>query len=148
MKKTEKYVSWELILAGRGFLTLHEFLNPSVRHASFDEPGVDPAPEITERGLDGSCAVCVGMLDLFTTLYGAEAGNLALKALARGGVFVAGGIAPKILPKMKAGNFMRAFCEKEKFEELLSHVPVRLVLNQEAPLIGAAAEAARVSMLS
>jgi glucokinase len=148
MKKAHKYVSWELLLAGRGFLTLHEFLNPSVRHASFEQPGIDPAPEITERGLDGSCSVCVEVLDLFTTLYGAEAGNLALKALARGGVFVAGGIAPKILPKMKAGNFMRAFREKEKFEELLSRVPVQLVLNQEAPLIGAAAEAVRVLMRS
>ena len=149
MKKTKKYVSFErCILSGRGFLTLHEFLNPAVRHPSFDQPDADPAPEITERGLDGSCPVCVEVLDMWTALYGAEAGNLALKALARGGVFVAGGIAPKILPKMKDGNFMRAFREKEKFEELLSHVPVRLVLNQEAPLIGAAAEAARVSMLS
>jgi glucokinase len=144
LKKTHKYVSFELILAGRGFYTLHDFLGPSVRHATFDQPGTDPAPEITQKGLEGSCPVCVQVLDLFTTLYGAEAGNLALKALARGGVFVAGGIAPKILPKMKSGNFMRAFCEKEKFEELLSRVPVQLVLNQEAPLIGAAAEAARV----
>lgn len=144
LKKEHKYVSFELILAGRGFYTLHRFLGPSVRHESFDKPGTDPAPEITERGLDGSCPVCVETLDLFTTLYGAEAGNLALKALARGGVFVAGGIAPKILPKMKAGNFMRAFCEKEKFEELLSRVPVQVVTNQEAPLIGAAAEAAHL----
>ena len=143
LKKTHKYVSFELILAGRGFYTLHDFLSPSVRHASFDQPGTDPAPEITARGLDGSCPVCVEVLDLFTTLYGAEAGNLALKALARGGVFVGGGIAPKILPKMKTGNFMRAFREKEKFEELLSRVPVQVVLNQEAPLIGAAAEAVR-----
>jgi glucokinase len=144
LKKSNQYVSFEIVLAGRGFYSLHDFLNPTVRHASFDQPGVDPAPEITERGLDGSCPVCVEVLDLFTTLYGAEAGNLALKALARGGVFVAGGIAPKILPKMKAGNFMRAFCEKEKFEEILSRMPVRLVLNEEAPLIGAAAEAARL----
>ena len=114
-----------------------------MRHPSFDQPGADQAPEITRRALDGSCAVCVETLDLWTSIYGAEAGNLALKALSRGGVFVAGGIAPKILPKMKDGTFLQAFREKEKFEEMLSRVPVQIVLNQEAPMLGAAAEAAR-----
>jgi len=142
LKTLHKFISFELIVSGRGFLTLHEFLNPRVRHPSFDEPGADPAPEITRLGLEGSCPVCVETLDLFVTLYGAEAGNLALKALARGGVFVAGGIAPKILPKMQSGKFFTAFCEKEKFQELLSHVPIHIVLNEEAPLLGAAAEAA------
>jgi glucokinase len=142
LKRMYKFVSFELIVSGRGFLTLHEFLDGSVRHASFDEPGADPAPEITRLGLEGSCPVCVETLDLFVTLYGAEAGNLALKALARGGVFVAGGIAPKILPKIQNGLFFRAFCEKEKFQELLSHVPIHIVLDEEAPLLGAAAEAA------
>lgn len=144
MKKLHKYVSVELILSGRGFYTLHEFLDRSIRHPSFDEPGGDPAPEITRMGLEGSCRVCVETLDLFTALYGAEAGNLALKALSRGGMFVAGGIAPKILPKMQDGTFLRAFCEKEKFEDLLSRIPVHVVLNEQAPLLGAAAEAARV----
>ena len=142
LKRIYPFVSFELVLSGRGFRTLHEFLNRSVRHASFDEPGADPAPEITRFGLEGSCPVCVETLDLFVTLYGAEAGNLALKALARGGVFVAGGIAPKILPKMQNGTFFAAFCEKEKFQELLSQIPIHIVLNEEAPLLGAAAEAA------
>jgi len=142
LKTMYNFVSFELIVSGRGFLTLHEFLNKSVRHPSFDEPGADPAPEITRLGLEGSCRVCGETLDLFVTLYGAEAGNLALKALARGGVFVAGGIAPKILPKMQNGKFFSAFCEKEKFQELLSHFPIHIVLNEEAPLLGAAAEAA------
>jgi glucokinase len=87
-------------------------------------------------------------LDLFVTLYGAEAGNLALKALARGGLFVAGGIAPKILPKMQNGKFFTAFCEKEKFQELLSHLPIHIVLNEEAPLLGAAAEAAARELMA
>ncbi len=112
-------------------------------HGSSDQPDTDQAPEITRRALDGSCAVCVETLDLWTAIYGAEAGNLALKALSRGGMFVAGGIAPKILPKMKDGTFLQGFREKEKFEEMLSHVPVQIVLNQEAPMLGAAAEAAR-----
>jgi len=143
MKKADEPVSFEMILSGRGFGVIHEFLNPSVRHASCTQPGADQAPEITRRGLDGSCAVCVETLDLWTSIYGAEAGNLALKALSRGGVFVAGGIAPKILPKMKDGTFLRAFRNKEKFEEMLSRVPVQIVLNEEAPMLGAAAEAAR-----
>lgn len=142
LKTMHKFVSFELIVSGRGFLTLHEFLNKGVRHPSFDEPGVDPAPEITRLGLEGSCPVCVETLDFFVTLYGAEAGNLALKALARGGVFVAGGIAPKILPKIQEGAFFQAFCEKEAFQELLSRIPIQIVLNEEAPLLGAAAEAA------
>ncbi len=143
MKKGDEPVSFEMILSGRGFRVIHEFLNASVQHPSFTQPGADPAVEITQRALDGSCAVCVDTLDLWTSIYGAEAGNLALKALSRAGVFVAGGIAPKILPKMKDGTFLRAFRNKEKFDEMLSRVPVQIVLNQEAPMLGAAAEAAR-----
>ena len=143
-----KDVSFELILSGRGFLTLHEFLNKNVRHPSFDMPGSDPAEEITRLGLQGACSVCDQTLDLFVTIYGAEAGNLALKGLARGGVFVAGGIAPKILPKIQNGKFFAAFCEKEKFQELLARFPIHIVLNEQAPLLGAAAEAAARELLA
>jgi glucokinase len=145
MKKSNQHVSFEMVLSGRGFFTIHQFLDPAVRHPSFDQPHADPAPEITRHGLEGSCPVCVQTLDLWTALYGAEAGNLALKALARGGLFVAGGIVTKILPKMKDGTFFRAFCEKSKFETLLSRIPIRIALNEEAPLLGSAAEAARIS---
>ena len=138
-------VSFEMILSGRGFYVVHQFLNPNVRHPGFGD--ADPAaaaPEITQFGLERSCPVCVQTLDLWTSLYGAEAGNLALKSLALGGIFVAGGIAPKILPKMKDGTFARAFCEKEKFSDLLSQIPIQVVLNEQAPLLGSAAEAARL----
>jgi glucokinase len=148
LKTLHRFVSFELIVSGRGFLTLHEFLDKSVRHSTFDQSGADSAPEITRLGLEGACPVCVETLDLFVTLYGAEAGNLALKALARGGVFVAGGIAPKMLPKIQNGNFFAAFCEKEKFQELLSQIPIHVVLNEEAPLLGAAAEAAARELLA
>ena len=144
MKKPGGPVSFEMVLSGRGFLTLHQFLDARVRHPVFDSAETDPAPEITRRALDGSCPVCLQALDLWVSLYGAEAGNLALKALSLGGLFVAGGIAPKILPKMADGTFLRAFCAKSKFRDLLSQVPVHLVLSEEAPLLGAAAEAARV----
>jgi len=134
-------VSWELILSGRGFRTIHEFLAPAVKHPVFEDPDADPAPFITKSALDKSCPACVETLDLWTALYGAEAGNLALKVLALGGVYVAGGIAIKILPKMKDGSFFNAFKDKWHFTNLLANIPVSIVLNEDAPLIGAAYEA-------
>ena len=142
LKQRHAHVSFELVLSGRGFRSIHEFLGPGVKHPSFDNPAADPAPEITHLALSGSCLVCVRTLDLWTALYGAEAGNLALKSLARGGVYVAGGIAVKILPKLKDGSFVRAFCEKSKFGILLGWIPIYVVLNEDAPLLGAAAQAA------
>ncbi|MGB7730156.1 MAG: glucokinase [Candidatus Acidiferrum sp.] len=141
MRHRYPQVSWELILSGRGFRTLHEFIAPSVKHPIFEDPDADPAPFITKSGLDRSCPVCVEALDLWTNIYGAEAGNLALKVLALGGVYVAGGIAVKILPKMKDGTFFKSFQDKWHFEKMLADVPVSIVLNESAPLIGAAYEA-------
>jgi glucokinase len=141
MRHRYPQVSWELILSGRGFRTLHEFIAPSVKHPIFEDPDADPAPFITKSGLDRSCPVCVEALDLWTNIYGAEAGNLALKVLALGGVYVAGGIAVKILPKMTDGTFFKAFQDKWHFEKMLADVPVSIVLNESAPLIGAAYEA-------
>lgn len=145
MKKREEFVSLELILSGRGFRTIHSFLDPSVVHPSFEGPEADAAPEITRLALAGQCPVCVRTLDLWVSMYGAEAGNLALKVLARGGVWVAGGIAVKIRKKMEDGAFFRAFCEKEKFAELLSQIPIYMVLNEEAPLIGAMYQAVQAA---
>jgi glucokinase len=141
MKKQNEFVSVELILSGRGFRTIHTFLDASVQHPSFEGPKADAAPEITRLALAAQCPVCVRTLDLWVSLYGAEAGNLALKVLARGGVWVAGGIAVKIRQKMEDGTFFRAFCEKEKFAAMLAQIPIRMVLNEEAPLIGAMSKA-------
>ena len=141
MRRRYPQVSWELILSGRGFRTIHEFLGPDVKHPSFEDPGMDPAPEITRLGLTKACPVCADTLDLWTAMYGAEAGNLALKVLALGGVYVAGGIAVKIIDKIKDGTFYTAFKDKWRFEGLLSNVPVSVVLNESAPLLGAAHEA-------
>jgi glucokinase len=145
MKKNNEFVSVELILSGRGFRTIHNFLNPSVEHPSFEDPHADAAPEITRLGMSGQCPVCVQTLDLWVSMYGAEAGNLALKVLARGGVWVAGGIAVKIQKKMEDGTFFRAFCAKEKFAELLAQIPIYMVLNEEAPLIGALSQAMKAA---
>ncbi len=141
MSHRSPQVSWELILSGRGFRTLHEFLSPTTTHPVFEDPDADPAPFITNNGLHKSCPVCVEALDLWCSVYGAEAGNLALKVLALGGVYVAGGIAVKILPKITDGTFFNAFKDKWHFTEVLANVPVSVVLNESAPLIGAAYEA-------
>ena len=146
LKKSNQWVSWELILSGRGFRPIHQFLDASVQHSMFADTDADAAaPEITQLGLEGRCPVCVQTLELWTAMYGAEAGNLALKVLARGGVWVAGGIAVKIRKKMEDGTFLQAFCEKEKFAELMAQMPIYMVLNEEAPLIGAMAQADRVA---
>jgi glucokinase len=141
MRRRYPQVSWELILSGRGFRTLHDFLAPSVHHPIFDDPDADPAPFITKSALNKSCPVCVEALDMWTDLYGAEAGNLALKVLALGGMYIAGGIAIKILSKMKDGSFFESFRDKWQFTGLLSDIPVTVVLNENAPLIGSAYEA-------
>jgi len=141
MRRRYPQVSWELILSGRGFRTLHDFLAPDVQHPVFEDPDADPAPFITKSGLDKSCPICAETLDLWTSIYGAEAGNLALKALALGGVYIAGGIAVKILPKMKDGTFFDSFKDKWIYTSMLSNVPVSIVLNESAPLIGVAYEA-------
>lgn len=141
MRRRYPQVSCELILSGRGFRTLHEFIAPSVKHSIFEDPDADPAPFITKCALENSCPVCVEAVDLWVSVYGAEAGNLALKVLALGGVYVAGGIAVKILPKMTDGHFFKTFMDKWHFSNVLCDVPVSIVLNESAPLIGAAYEA-------
>jgi glucokinase len=132
------YASAEILLSGRGFQNVHEFLDPSLKHPGFDDPAKDPAPLITLQGLSGQCPVCAATLDLWTEIYGAEAGNFAVRTLARGGVYVAGGIAVKVLPKLKDGRFAAAARDKEKMKDFLATVPIYVVLNEECPLLGAA----------
>jgi glucokinase len=135
-------VSIERVLSGPGFYDLYCFLRDS-GHAS--EPpalaeklrGVDPDPIITQLGLAGEDPLCVATLELFSTLYGVEAGNLALKCLPTR-VFVGGGIAPKILPMLQGGSFMRGFTDKGRFSGLMKSMEVSVALNPAAPLIGAA----------
>jgi glucokinase len=138
LKKTMDRVEVETIISGRGFPEIHRFLDPSVTHASFGDAKQDPSPEITANALAGSCAVCVRTVEMWMGIYGAEAGNLALRAVARGGIYVAGGIAVKILPMMKDGRFADAFTDKGKLRGFLASIPISIVLNENAPLLGAA----------
>ena len=136
-------VSYERIVAGPGMVNLYEFF----RHrSSAPEPPwlteqmatTDPAAAVSRAGMESSDQVCVQVLELFVSLYGAEAGNLALKLLATGGVFVGGGIAPKILSKLKQGVFVDSFVRKGRYQSLLESIPIQVVLNDKTALMGAA----------
>jgi len=102
------------------------------------EVAAQPAAIISSRALERSDALCVRALDIFARAYGAVAGDLALTVLATGGVYVGGGIAPRILAKLKDGAFMDAFRDKGRLQELARRVPVRVVVSPRAGLIGAA----------
>jgi len=96
---------------------------------------------ITENAFRGESSICRQALDLFVSLYGAEAGNLALKVMATGGVYLGGGIAPNIIPKLKDPIFMNAFTAKGRMRSLLQGMPVRVILNSKVALLGAARHA-------
>lgn len=148
LNKQLPHVSCEEVISGRGFLRIHEFLDSSLRHPFFDSTEGDAAKEITERGMGRSCPVCVETMRVWVEAYGAEAGNMALRTLALGGVYIAGGIAPKILSKFRDGAFLRAFCGKSKFASVLSRIPVSVVVNEDAPVWGAAYQALKGATLS
>lgn len=138
LKKRLSRVSCEELFSGRGFRPIHEFLAPDVRHESFSKAAGESAQEITQNALNGSCAVCVETLDFWTDAFGAESGNLALRVLAYGGVYLAGGIALKILPLLQKSTFCTAFADKGQLSGLLANIPIAVVLNEDAPLLGAA----------
>ena len=138
-------VCTEEIVSGRGFRAIHQIIFPGVHHPFFDEPGVDPAAQITREAFAESCPACVETLQIWLQAYGAEAGNMALRILPFGGVYIAGGIALKILPKLKQGSFVRAFSDKAKLSAQLARIPIYVVLNEDAPVLGAAYEALAAS---
>ena len=145
--KQYDHVSYERVLSGPGLYNIYKFLRDTGRG---DEPSwltdkmgqEDPSSVITQAALQGTSDLCVRSLDLFVSIYGAEAGNLALKFLATGGVFVGGGIAPKIIEKLRDSTFMKAFRAKGRLTPLLEAMPVRVILNDQTALLGAARYAA------
>src|SRR5262245_3452495 len=135
-------VEVERIISGRGLLVVYAFTHKNPCEIAVDLEDADAAAIISRAALEQRCAGCVAALDLFVEAYGAEAGNLALRSAATGGVFVGGGIAPKILPALTAGSFMHAFNAKEPLDEMLRQMPVKIILNAKAGLLGAAVYAA------
>ncbi|MDD2893552.1 MAG: glucokinase [Halothiobacillaceae bacterium] len=138
------HVSVERVLSGPGLFNIWRFLRDTERGAmdaatmQAIEIAADPSAEIARHAIAGSDPVCVHAMDMFAHIYGAEAANLALKSLAIGGVLVGGGIAPKILPFLQRGAFMDGFLNKGRFRGLLETIPVEVVLEPRAPLLGAA----------
>jgi len=150
LRKEHGHVSWERVLSGMGMKNLYRFFR---QRSGVAEPewlaaqlqNGDLGYVVTQAGLAGRDAVCVDALDCFTRNYGSEAGNLALKLLALGGVYIGGGIAPKMLTKMQSPIFLEAFYHKGRMSPLLQSTPVYVILNDKTALQGAAWFAAHVA---
>jgi glucokinase len=146
--KRHARVSAERVISGPGLFNIYQFLKDTGRA---EEPAwlvdqmrhKDPPVVITENALAGKSPLCTQALDLLASLYGAEAGNLALKVMATGGVYLGGGIAPKIVGKLRDPVFMNAFTAKGRMRPLLQAIPVRVILNTKVALLGAALWALR-----
>jgi glucokinase len=156
-----EHVSVERVVSGPGLVVIYEHLraagdaaeSPAVgaalsaaaSSAADRGAGGDPARVIAEAALAGADALCGRALDMFISAYGAAAGNLALTGTAVGGVYIGGGIAPKILPRLAGGSFIRAFLDKGRFEAYLRRIPVRVLLNDRTAMLGAARRAAAMA---
>ena len=149
-------VSAEHILSGPGLVNVYRFTHGAIEagpdgadapiQRTCDAVGsvddlADLPPRITAAALAGACARCVETLDLFVSAYGAEAGNMGLRVVATAGVYIGGGIAPKILPALRAGGFMDAFRSKAPLDQLVANMPVAVILNKQSGLLGAAVHA-------
>ena len=143
-------VSWERVLSGSGLADIYDFVvevervRSSVDVTAGSTEG-DRAPAIGAAGIAGACPAAARTVALFASIYGGQAGNLALTSMAIGGVYVAGGMAAKLLPALRADDaFREAFVAKEPFEDLLRRVPLRVVLDVDAARRGAASVAQRI----
>lgn len=148
-------VSAETIISGPGLVNIYQFTHDALGAGPLITPSslaparlcsavgavddlADLPARISQVGAEGRCAECAEALDLFVAAYGAEAGNIALRGTATGGVYVGGGIAPKILPTLRAGGFIGAFRAKEPMADFVATIPVAVILNDDAGLLGAA----------
>jgi glucokinase len=142
LKKQFGHVSYERVISGAGFYQLYRFLidmqlekeDPEMRRKFSQE---DPARVITTAAIDGTSRICTRAVRWFLSLYGAEAGNVALKFLSVGGFFIGGGIAPRLINLFDQGDFVRSFLDKGRFRSLLEEMTIKIVLNDDAALLGA-----------
>jgi len=143
LAKKFEHISYERILSGSGLYLLYQFLidmklekeNPATKEELLSK---DPGKVVSEKAIKKEDKACERALEWFVSLYGAEAGNLALKFLALSGVYVGGGIAPKILPALKTKTFFQAFISKGRFSSLLESISIKVILNEKTALLGAA----------
>jgi glucokinase len=141
------HVSYERVLSGPGLYNIYQFLRDTGRGS--EPPWLaeliasgDPSAAIAHSGLEETCELCVHSLNMFGSIYGAEAGNFALKVVATGGMFVGGGIAPKIIKTLSRPEFMHSFSSKGRVSPLLENIPVRVITNDKTALLGAGRVAA------
>ena len=144
LRREHGHVSWERVLSGAGLAAAYRHLvasgaAPAAPAVEEQMRGEDPAAVVSRHALAGTDEGCRRALDLFASLYGAQAGNLALEVLATGGVYLAGGIAPRIVERLREGGFLRSFRDKGRFAGLLERIPVRVIVSPRVALLGAAA---------
>jgi glucokinase len=138
------HVSYERVCSGKGipniygFLKKNHFAEESREMTEALRQAADPTPIIVEKAMTGECELSIATLNMFVSILGAEAGNLALKVMATGGIYLGGGIPPKILSKLRDGTFMASFVNKGRFADRLAQIPVYVILNQQTALFGAA----------
>jgi len=151
LSRHDPHVSCEDVISGPAILRIHQFLRETGRA---DEPAAlrarlnaapEPSTVLTRAGIDAEFPICVRALEIFAGAYGAEAGNLALKGFALGGVYVAGGIAPELLEGRFAARFMDAFVAKGRYADFMRRIPVRVVVCGRASLVGATAVGRRLA---
>jgi glucokinase len=143
LSKRYGHVSYERIVSGPGLVNVFEFLRDT---GHGEEPAwltdemhkVAPAAAISRAAMDRKCPLCEQALDIFISIYAAEAGNLALKLFSTGGVYLGGGIAPKLVSKLAGPLFMEAFVGKGRMQPLLESMPVKVITNEQTALMGAA----------
>ena len=143
LKKQFGHASWERVLSGPGLYNIYKFLRDSGR---FEEPAwfaeetrkADHSAVISRSALEGKGGIFARTLEMFVSFYGAEAGNLALKTMALDGVYLGGGIAPRIIDWLRQPTFMKSFCNKGRMSALLQAIPVKVILNDKTALLGAA----------
>jgi glucokinase len=150
LKTKYGHVSLERILTGQGLADIHSFLIGADIYRESQRilkrmRGADPAMVISEEAIKGKGRACKAALDMFVSILGGASGNLALTGMTTGGVYLGGGIPPKILPKLKDETFQTAFTDKGRFKGLLERMPVYVILNDKAALLGAAARAFEIA---
>jgi glucokinase len=140
------HVSAERVASGHGLVNIYKWLKSSTNYSepmwlSTKMKSTDPARVISETALDKKNRLCMKTLALFVSILGAVAGNLALTGLTTGGIYLGGGISPKIFPRMDPKGFMQSFVRKGRFKQFMETIPVRVILNDKAALLGAAGHA-------
>jgi glucokinase len=145
LQQTYDHVSWDRLVSGPGLALIHDFLcRRNGQAPGLDPQGAETPARISQQALEDGAPLAGQALELFLRLFGAQTGNLALTAMARGGIFIAGGIAPRILPRLGADAFLHAFRHKGRMTELMQRFPVHLVLTKQPGLLGASLVARRL----